>query len=1091
MAANINLHQPRVEVALTERDENSNGQAATPHGQTPPQSESTIAAPSEQHGQSGDGGGSEADAHDSQAPLPRPIENETSKPSFMRYGLGDTVIMGAPNYARDYSVNSSKFEQPLEPAEPIPRVATPMPKPGSTNPSALTPIPMPKPGGIASPTPALASPPSLSKPAPAPIHNAPQLGGAPVVTPAANTATPEPGGSDLAFEQGMADLTLGDPLNKELIARYEQDHPNTNLVEYGNATADHLVATYGEARLNDMAKLHQALAGVRDDYLNALTATEASCALNIDGRFLKVQSGTSGDGGTEAPVFDNEAFTRWYVQQDGLSNRAFAANYAYGGVGTVTHSQGDNTVPLETTVLSGGTSVIVHERVETSSEGGTSVNTPRFAAPGLFILGGPTCGIELHDPKAVWFDPTLGFVTSATNVVVKDDLADRIVPVLVATAFSAGLASVGALPTAATFGGGTSGAVLAGAANGVITSVLVTGAQGGDITFKGLFQAALTGGIMGGLNSLSSYRDFSNLGLDTGTNTVTNYALRAVSITGQATVQGALRELVGGRFRDGFTDGMVQGLAGEITRVLNGDIAGRLGRGEITADQARVLNQMATMTGSAIRAAANPNDPAFAFAQDYLTQLLGPSTVPEVRGTVFDDDGNLTPGVVDTTKPIGNQAQQIEARLVQQGYSASDARLVAEGWLVNRIADSIQAKEPTTSRNEALRQARAAFNDPNPIVIDVTTRARVPGQEIAEQFLGALIGTGGVAVDVLKGTIDLLAMSADGYAQVANVLTGGDLFPDAGRRNEARSEILNQLANNWDKLPGAMVDQFNAQLEQANRLDAQDTPESRLEAARIRSHVFGGAALAVLTLGETAVASGSRVISSLADARATLGEIVSAGPLRGSLAAQSGAIDVVAMLEGGRFLIRNGSEFVEAMFVDGRRLVLLRPATGLIDDAMLLRLRNGEQIVNPADVARIERSMQIRQSFVNADGTWTRKPGDVSKPEYYLEFALRAEGKEPPGTRGDYTPHHLTMFDGDMAPTQRQLSSVGIGPNDAINGAWLERGYHQVLHTDDYKAWVRDLVERGVQTGGRQGAEDALRYIADHLRQHKPIPPRK
>jgi hypothetical protein len=170
---------------------------------------------------------------------------------------------------------------------------------------------------------------------------------------------------------------------------------------------------------------------------------------------------------------------------------------------------------------------------------------------------------------------------------------------------------------------------------------------------------------------------------------------------------------------------------------------------------------------------------------------------------------------------------------------------------------------------------------------------------------------------------------------------------------------------------------------------------------------------------------------------------------------------------------------------------LLRPATELIDDAMLLRLRNGEQIVNPADITRIERSMQIREAFVNADGTWTRKPGDVSKPEYYLEVALRAEGKEPPGPRGDYTPHHLTMFDGDMASTQQQLSSVGIGPNDAINGAWLERGYHQVLHTDDYKAWVARLVADGVRTGGRQGAEDALRYIADHLQQHKPIPPRK
>jgi hypothetical protein len=736
MAANINLHQPRVEVALTERDENNNGDPATSGEQTPSQSESTIAAPSAQHGQSGDGGGSEAETHDSSAPLPQSIDNETSKPSFMRYGFGDTVIMGAPNYARDYAVNSSKFEQHLEPAEPIPRVATPMPKPGSTNPSTLTPIPMPKPGGITSPTPALASPQSLSKPAYAPTHNAPQMGGAPVAAPAANTSTPEPGSNDLAFEQGMADLTLGDPLNKELIARYEQDHPNTNLVEHGNATADHLVATYGETRLNDMAKLHQALARVRGDYLNALTAAEANCALNIDGRFLKVQSGTSGDGGTEAPVFDNEAFTRWYVQQDGLSNRAFAANYAYGGVGTVTHSQGDNTVPLESTVLSGGTSVIVHERMETSSEGGTSVNVPRFAAPGLFILGGPTCGIELHDPKAVWFDPTLGFVTSETNVVVKDDFMDRAMPIIMAVGFMA----VTGVPSTQFVEAGViaaDSAIAAGAINGAIGSFVFTGATGGEITFKGILQGALTGGIMGGLSTLPQYQTMQNLGLNTTTGTVTSYALRAVSITGQATLQGALRELVGGRFRDGFTQGIAQGLAGEITRALNGDVAGRLARQEITPEQARVLNQMTTMTGSAIRAAANPNDPAFAFAQDYLTQLLGTPSVPEVRGTVFDDDGNLTPGIVNTKAPLEDQSRQIYDALVSRGMKPDEAASLAGDYYDRTWLANVQNAPPTLTDPVAIRQRMDE--------IDEALRQQIRAQELNEASLGGgeLLEVGG------------------------------------------------------------------------------------------------------------------------------------------------------------------------------------------------------------------------------------------------------------------------------------------------------------------------------------------------------------
>jgi hypothetical protein len=439
-----------------------------------------------------------ADAQTAPEPAPPTPPDETAPPAaFARYGIDDTVVMGAPSYVRDYAGTLNRLEQNLEPTEatPLP-IATPMTKPGSNMSSAD----------------ALTAP----QPAPAPIHDAPQINGAAVTLPTTAVVTAPPS-RELTFEQGVADLTLGDPLNIELTARYEQDHPNANLVEHGNATADHLVATYGDARLNDMAKLHQALTGVRDDYTKALTAAEARGPSFDNAAFWKSPSQSSGDGGTEAPVFDNAAFTRWYVQQDGLSNRAFAANYAYGGVGSVAHSQGDGSNPIETTVLSGGTSVIVHERVETSSEGGTSVHVPRFAAPGLFTLGGPTCGIELHDPKGVWFDPTLGFVTSETNVVVKDDFIDRAMPVIMAVGFMAvtGLPSTQLIEAGVITAGNT---IAAGAVNGAIGSFVFTGASGGELTFKGIFQGALTGGIMGALSGLTQYQSLQNLGLDSAGN---------------------------------------------------------------------------------------------------------------------------------------------------------------------------------------------------------------------------------------------------------------------------------------------------------------------------------------------------------------------------------------------------------------------------------------------------------------------------------------------------------------------------------------------------------------------------------------------
>jgi hypothetical protein len=137
---------------------------------------------------------------------------------------------------------------------------------------------------------------------------------------------------------------------------------------------------------------------------------------------------------------------------------------------------------------------------------------------------------------------------------------------------------------------------------------------------------------------------------------------------------------------------MVQGLAGELTRFIDGDIAGRLARDEITPTQARALNELSRFTGSALRAAANPNDPMYAFAQDYLAQLLGPGGAgttgsggtdgsgTRVTGTVFDDDGNLMPGVLNTQATPAEQQRQLQSRLETQGYSSDDASRVVRAF---------------------------------------------------------------------------------------------------------------------------------------------------------------------------------------------------------------------------------------------------------------------------------------------------------------------------------------------------------------------------------------------------------------------------
>ena len=104
----------------------------------------------------------------------------------------------------------------------------------------------------------------------------------------------------------------------------------------------------------------------------------------------------------------------------------------------------------------------------------------------------------------------------------------------------------------------------------------------------------------------------------------------------------------------------------------------------ITAAEHFAAHNFARIIGSAIRAAANPGDPGQAFASAFLDDVfrqVGPpgaptpelvvgspttqpgatapvggteamSPIATTTGPVFDDDGNLMPGVVDAALPV-------------------------------------------------------------------------------------------------------------------------------------------------------------------------------------------------------------------------------------------------------------------------------------------------------------------------------------------------------------------------------------------------------------------------------------------------------
>jgi hypothetical protein len=103
------------------------------------------------------------------------------------------------------------------------------------------------------------------------------------------------------------------------------------------------------------------------------------------------------------------------------------------------------------------------------------------------------------------------------------------------------------------------------------------------------------------------------------------FATRALAVTGQATVQGAVQELLGGHFKDGFTAGLASGLAGEITTALDAAIGSMQG---LSAAESSALRLLARATGSAVRAAANPGDPAQAFGLELLGTLVQDNLPP-------------------------------------------------------------------------------------------------------------------------------------------------------------------------------------------------------------------------------------------------------------------------------------------------------------------------------------------------------------------------------------------------------------------------------------------------------------------------------
>ncbi len=445
---------------------------------------------------------------------------------------------------------------------------------------------------------------------------------APPATPAAPTAS--------AQQLAAIDLALADPLNQDLIKAYAP-----NPVNAASDIARDQVALYGAERFGKMQQLAQATAAVRNQYVAALDTaqqnapTDPNAACPPGWHWETDQPGRDADVRHTA-VFDVDAFTNWYAKQDSLASRAFAS--LYGGSQTAVEAHGGEQVVRSTSVgnemfhISNGYWSQIGEHGEKSGWVGSSIGY-RGQVAVIDVQGHP----DLYDTKSVWFDPAMGFVTLSSNIKAKQNFLDKALPTLAAIGFTAASGVFGGVSAFA--GGGLTGAMAGAAAAGALTTLNSSLLTTGSVHLKDILRSALTSAVTAGVTNGLGLNQFGMQG-----NTVVSYVDRAIAITGQATLQGALQQLAGGKFKDGFTAGIAAGLAAEVTRSMQASIDATVSGGQMGTAEASAYRLLTQATGSAIRMLANPGNPGCAMAQDFLNNLVQEGAASLAAPPMTQDD---------------------------------------------------------------------------------------------------------------------------------------------------------------------------------------------------------------------------------------------------------------------------------------------------------------------------------------------------------------------------------------------------------------------------------------------------------------------
>ena len=649
------------------------------------------------------------------------------------------------------------------------------------------------------------SPQPVAAPAPAPIA---ALAPAPAAAPSAGPQ-----------ERALLELMLADPLNQALVTAW-----GGSPAPSSGGLATELAARYGPELLGRLDQLSRATAAVREQYRQALDAAAASPpawgAADPPGWSTTLEG--SGDNVATVQRFSVDAYSAWYAQQDSLASRAFAQ--LYGRSQTTVTEQGESATT--TTHIDIGSGLLTLQRgqwLDIGEGGGQRAWSATSIGAGALSLLDPAGNPELVNRSAVWFDPALGWVTPPDNFVQHPDWLDRALPVVAAIG-AAWLVGPAAAEFGAAVGGATGSAVLGAAATaGTVAAASSAAAQlvaTGGISFKDVLRSALAGAVTGGVLQAAEWTPQALQGQ--------SFAARALALTGRATLQGALQELSGGRFKDGLTNGLAGGLAAEIGAALNERVAAMQGSGQLSPVQASAWRLLAQATGSAVRALASPDAPGHAFATEFLGSLVQealPADVPASPVPTFTLDPDLVLPSADQAVGglLGLKAERFE-QLVnsmaqagdREGLEALRALLQGEAQRgsANANAGAVffaqQQYAQLLARGGQINQALQGLplggvpGQPMPDPDDPTRQAP-PGYSIDAQRLQDLINTRPAEwPDWAQGLLVRLQLSAQQLRKYGTttfpglVVTAADLLILREGQDKFRRDLIGEAkARNW------------------------------------------------------------------------------------------------------------------------------------------------------------------------------------------------------------------------------------------------------------------------------------------------------